>query len=55
VIDSLKPKRLFLGKKLSNKNLEGQLLPKTIAAIQGANAKKLLPPRVRIIKSSCGP
>jgi amino acid transporter len=31
VIDSLKPKRLFLGKKLSNKNLEGQLLPKTIA------------------------
>jgi amino acid transporter len=31
VIESLKPKRLFLGKKLSNKNLEGQLLPKTIA------------------------
>jgi amino acid transporter len=31
VIDSLKPKRLFLGKKLSNKNIEGQLLPKTIA------------------------
>jgi amino acid transporter len=31
VIDSLKPKRLFLGKKLSNKNLEGQLLPKAIA------------------------
>lgn len=31
MIDSLKPKRLFLGKKLSNKNLEGQLLPKTIA------------------------
>jgi amino acid transporter len=30
-MDSLKPKRLFLGKKLSNKNLEGQLLPKTIA------------------------
>ena len=31
MIDSLKPKRLFLGKKLSNKSLEGQLLPKTIA------------------------
>jgi amino acid transporter len=31
VNESLKPKRLFLGKKLSNKSLEGQLLPKSIA------------------------
>jgi hypothetical protein len=31
VNDSLIPKRLLLGKKLSNENLEGQLLPKFIA------------------------
>jgi len=31
VNEALKPKRIFLGKKLSNKNLEGQLLPKFIA------------------------
>ena len=29
--DSLIPKRLLLGKKLSNENLEGQLLPKSVA------------------------
>lgn len=29
--ESLKPKRLLLGKKISNENLEGQLLPKFIA------------------------
>ncbi|MEN9749946.1 MAG: hypothetical protein RL149_1024, partial [Actinomycetota bacterium] len=29
--DIIKPKRWFLGKKLANENLEGQLLPKLIA------------------------